>query len=206
MTAKIRLRQHTNPLSYRGHYQGPAPQDLLAGPVNELEIGPGLGELLVARAQQDPDVRLLGLEVRRAYVEISNEALDKAQVSNARAIYAEAKTDLPILIPDASLKRLYFMFPDPWFKRKHYKRRVMTTEFAQLLTKKLQIGAELHWATDSGILALDIRAHLAQVEDLLQVAEIPDAAWLSGRGMHHQSQGDLIFGGCYRRLSPKSHA
>jgi len=202
MTAKIRLRQHTNPLNYRGPYQGPAPEQLLSAPVTELEIGPGLGELLVARAHQDPNIRLLGVEVRRAYVEICNEALDKAKVSHARAIYSEAKTDLAELVPDASLDRVYFMFPDPWFKRKHFKRRVMTTDFAQILTTKLRVGAELHWATDSGILALDIRAHLAQVQDLVQVAEVPAAAWLSGRGMHHQSQGDLIFGGCYRRLPP----
>lgn len=203
MTAKIRLRQHTNPLNYRGPYQGIAPQELLGGPVSELEIGPGLGELLLNRAQQNSQIRLLGIEVRRAYVEISNEALDKAEIKNARAIYAEAKTDLDALIPDASLDRIYFMFPDPWFKRRHHKRRVMTTEFGQRLCAKLRVGAELHWATDSGILALDIRAHLAQVEDLIQVAEIPAAAWLSGRGMHHQSQGDLIFGGCMRRLAPR---
>jgi len=200
MTAKIRLRQHTNPLNYRGPYQGPAPHKLLGGPVSELEIGPGLGELLVARARQDPDIRLLGVEVRRAYVEICNESLDKANVRNARAIYSEVRTDLDLLVPDASLHRVYFMFPDPWFKRKHFKRRVMTTEFAKKLTRKLRVGAELHWATDSGILALDIRAHLAQVDNLVQVAEVPEAAWLSGRGMHHQRQGDLIFGGCYQRL------
>ena len=204
MTAKIRLRQHTNPLNYRGPYSGTAPDELLGGPVNELEIGPGLGELLVARAKQDKNVRLLGLEVRRAYVEISNEALDKAGINNARAIYAEAKTDLPTLIPDASLQRIYFMFPDPWFKRRHFKRRVMTTDFARLLTQKLRVGAELHWATDSGVLALDIRARLDRAEQLVQIAEIPPAAWLSGRGMHHQKQGDLIFGGCYRRLAPAS--
>lgn len=200
MPAKIRLRQHTNPLNYRDGYAGRDPQILLGGPITELEIGPGLGELLVARGQQDPSVRLLGLEVRRPYVDICNQALDEAKVSNARAIYAEAKIDLPALIPDTSLNILYFMFPDPWFKRRHFKRRVMSADFAQLVATKLRLGGELHWATDSGSLALDIRSHLEKVPALLQIAEIPEATWHCGRGQHHQGRGDKIFGGRYRRV------
>ncbi len=200
MPANVRLRQHTNPFSYQGPYQGEDLDALLGGPPSELEIGPGLGELLVARAREAAEARILGIEVRRAYVDICNAALDKAGIENACAIYAEAKIDVPDLIADASLERIYFMFPDPWFKRRHHKRRVLTRDFAELLTRKLQVGGEFHWATDNGQLALDIRLHLAGVEDLVQIGEVPTAAMHCGRGIFHGNRGHPIFGGRYRRL------
>lgn len=192
---KKRLRQHTNPLNYRGSYAGPSPRILLGGPPTELEIGPGLGELLVARAQQDPTVRILGVEVRRPYVDLCNEALDAVGATHARAIYAEAHIDVPTLVEDGSLLCIYFMFADPWFKKRHHKRRVMNLDFARLLARKLRVGGELHWATDNPPLAEEIRSVLEQVESLQHVDEIPPATWLSGRGIHHSKRGDPIFGG-----------
>ena len=200
MTVKLRLRQHTNPFSYRGHYEGPAPDTLLGGPPNELEIGPGLGELMIARAAEDPQVRLLGVEVRRAYTDICNEAIDVAQISNARVIYGEAKIDIPRLIADESLDFIYFMFADPWFKPRHHKRRVMNADFAVMLSKKLKLGAELHWATDNEALGEDILAYLQTVKTWSLVDEVPRTAALCGRGQHHGKKGDRIYGGrCLRQ-------
>lgn len=196
---KQRLRQHTDPLHYRGPYSGAAPAALLGGPPTELEIGPGLGELLVARAREAPSERILGLEVRRPYVDVCNAALDAAGLRNARAIYAEAHCDLPQLVEDGSLRRLYLMFPDPWFKRRHHKRRVLTPSFAPLLARKLGPGGELHWASDNAPLAQEIRDLLEGVEALEPVGGLPACALQCGRGLHHTKRGDPLYGGVCRR-------
>jgi len=195
----MRLRQHTNPLTYRGCYQGPAPAQLLGGAPTELEIGPGYGELLVARGREAPAVRLLGVEVRRAYVELCQQALATAGVRNACAIYAEARTDVPRLIEDASLDRIYLMFPDPWFKRRHHKRRVLDQKFAELLVAKLRPGGELHYATDNAELGAELRAILDGISAWQRVGDLPPAVAQSGRGQHHLGRGDPISGGRYAR-------
>ncbi|MBN2360834.1 MAG: hypothetical protein JXR83_15370 [Deltaproteobacteria bacterium] len=197
----MRLRQHTNPLTYRGSYQGPDPALLLGGPPTELEIGPGLGELLLARALEAPAARLLGVEVRRAYVEICQRALTEGGVRNACVIYAEARTDVPRLIAERSLDRIYLMFPDPWFKHRHRKRRVLDAGFAGLLATKLRPGGELHYATDRGELGSEIRHLLDGVAALARVGDLPPAAAQSGRGQHHLGRGDIIVGGRYARVS-----
>lgn len=195
-----RLRQHTNPLSYRGPYSGESPEQLLGGPPTELEIGPGQGEHIVSRAQQAPASRVLGIEVRRNYVDICQQELAQAQVTNGVVIYAEARCDVPQLIADKSLDYIYLMFPDPWFKRRHHKRRVIDLDFAKVLASKLKVDGELHFATDSDILSLDIRMNLNRVPQLFCVGEIPPAAALSGRGIHHNECGDTIYGGRFARL------
>jgi tRNA (guanine-N7-)-methyltransferase len=197
----MRLRQHTNPLTYRGSYQGPPPTELLGGAPTELEIGPGYGELLVARGREAPAIRLLGIEVRRAYVDLCQQALAAAGVRNACAIYAEARVDVPRLIADGSLDRIYLMFPDPWFKRRHHKRRVLDAGFAAVLAVKLRPGGELHYATDNAELGIELRAILDAVGALQRVGDRSPAIEQSGRGQHHLGRGDAIASGRYARRS-----
>lgn len=201
MGRRHRLRQHTNPLSYRDRYRGPMPTDILGGPPTELEIGPGLGELLLHRARQAPAARLLAIEVRKAYAEICRQAVAAAGLGNVAVLYAEAKSDVPDLVEDDSLDVVYVMFPDPWFKPRHRKRRVLDADFCAVLASKLRVGGELHYATDNGMLAVDIRLQLDRATALTRVGEVPRAAWASGRGVFHGGRGHTIFGGRYARLT-----
>src|SRR5262245_39145327 len=88
-----RLRQHTNPLAFQGATEPPNWDMVLGGPPQELEIGFGLGELLLARAQKHQHVRMCGLDVRWAYVERVREAaaLIQPPLQNLYFAHAEAK-------------------------------------------------------------------------------------------------------------------
>jgi tRNA (guanine-N7-)-methyltransferase len=77
-----------------------------------------------------------------------------------RAHFAHVNVDLDALFPDGRLTRVYVNFPDPWFKRRHHRRRVMTPELAEVLFRKIRPGGELFFQSDIWELALDAMAVL----------------------------------------------
>jgi len=113
-----------------------------------LEIGFGNGVSLTEMAANHPENDYLGIEVHRPGVgnlllQIERQALNNIRVSNDDALEV-----LEQQIPDASLDAVYLFFPDPWHKRKHHKRRIVQSAFAQLLHRKLKSGGIFHMATD----------------------------------------------------------
>lgn len=113
-----------------------------------LEIGFGSGASLAEMATEHPENDYLGIEVHRPGVgnlllQIEKQALNNIRVSNDDAVEV-----LEQQIPDESLDAVYLFFPDPWHKKKHHKRRIVQTAFAQLLHRKLKPGGIFHMATD----------------------------------------------------------
>lgn len=113
-----------------------------------LEIGFGMGASLVEMAKQYPDINFLGVEVHRPGVASLIADLDEQGSDNVRVICDDVVEVLHQAIPDASLERILILFPDPWPKKRHHKRRLVQVEFIENLVQKLKPGGILHLATD----------------------------------------------------------
>jgi tRNA (guanine-N7-)-methyltransferase len=117
------------------------------GPV-EIEVGCGKGRFLLERATQNPDRRFIGLEYARAYLETIAKRCSKRGLENVRVSKCEAGEFFRECAPDASLEAFHLLYPDPWPKKRHHKRRLIQHEFLGELRRVLKPGAELNLATD----------------------------------------------------------
>jgi tRNA (guanine-N7-)-methyltransferase len=116
--------------------------------VRTLEIGFGNGEHLLERALSSPDRNFLGIEVHEPGVGHLLLAASKAQVSNLKVIAHDAVQVLQHQIAPESLDEVQLLFPDPWPKKRHHKRRIVQPEFAQLIASRLTPQGRFHIATD----------------------------------------------------------
>jgi len=112
-----------------------------------LEVGFGAGEHLASLAQQHPDVGLIGAEPYEMGMAKILTKLEETPLNTVRLFEGDGREILEGL-PDASLSRFFLLFPDPWPKTRHHKRRFLQMEMLDLLAAKLVVGAELRFATD----------------------------------------------------------
>lgn len=126
-----------------------------------VEIGFGNGNALAALAAQHPENNYLGIEVHRPGVGHLLRRLHGESLANVRVLCADAKEVLTRNIPDASLAAVYLLFPDPWPKQRHRKRRLVQSEFIELVRHKLKLRGVLHLATDWQDYAEHMRTVLA---------------------------------------------
>ena len=126
-----------------------------------LEIGVGSGENLAALALRHPQWNLLGFEVYEKALAATMGRLARQRVDNVKLICADGVGGLEFLLEPACVVRLDTYFPDPWPKKRHHKRRLVSPEFAELAASRLVIGGGWRLATDWEDYALDIRAVLA---------------------------------------------
>ncbi|MFK5985184.1 MAG: tRNA (guanosine(46)-N7)-methyltransferase TrmB [Pseudomonadota bacterium] len=116
-------------------------------PIN-LEIGFGMGDSLVEMASTSPDKNFLGIEVHTPGVGRILQQIEKLQLKNLRVFHADAIEIIEQQIPADSLAAVYLFFPDPWHKRRHNKRRIVSQSFIKLIYSRLQKGGIFHLATD----------------------------------------------------------
>jgi tRNA (guanine-N7-)-methyltransferase len=113
-----------------------------------LEIGFGNGEHLLERASLQPERDFLGVEVHPPGVGHLLLAAAKAGLSNLKVIAHDAVAVLEEQIAPGSLDEVQLLFPDPWPKKRHHKRRIVQPAFARLMAERLRPGGRLHLATD----------------------------------------------------------
>ena len=113
-----------------------------------LEIGFGMGKSLVKMAKHTPDLNYIGVEVHRPGVGACIALAQEEKVSNLKVYEHDAIEVLADCIADASLAKVQLFFPDPWHKKKHHKRRIVSAEFVEAIRQKLQVGGVFHMATD----------------------------------------------------------
>jgi tRNA (guanine-N7-)-methyltransferase len=113
-----------------------------------LEIGFGNGDHLVARAAAEPHRNFLGVEVHRPGIGHLLRAAAAAELFNLRVIEQDAVEVLRSRIEAAALDEVQILFPDPWPKTRHHKRRLIQPDFATLVASRLRPGGRLHLATD----------------------------------------------------------
>lgn len=112
-----------------------------------LEIGFGAGEHLAFQARAHPDIGLIGCEAYLNGVASLLSYIDREGLANIRVVADDARPLLEAL-PDASIGRAFLLYPDPWPKSRHRKRRFISWDNLELLARVLKDGAELRFATD----------------------------------------------------------
>jgi len=112
-----------------------------------LEIGFGGGEHLVAQALAHPDVGIIGCEPFLNGVAKALAAIERKGVGNVRLRSGDAR---PLIeaTPDAALSRVFILYPDPWPKRRHNRRRVVSRQTVAELARAARPGATVRFATD----------------------------------------------------------
>jgi tRNA (guanine-N7-)-methyltransferase len=138
-----------------------------------LEIGFGSGEHLVSLATCFPDIRFIGCEpfvngVAKALSSISAEGLQNV------SIHDDEVSTLLAVLPPASIGRVYILYPDPWPKSRHHKRRLISDDFLVRLARVMKNGAQLRFVTD-------IDDYTAWT--LSRIKRSPDFTWLQKEPM-----------------------
>ncbi len=114
-----------------------------------LEIGFGGGEHLVWQAKANPDIGIIGCEPFEEGIVKVLTAIDEGDLRNIRLHMDDAR-DVLRWLSDASIERAFILFPDPWPKTKHRKRRLVNSATLALLARVMRPGAELRLGTDIG--------------------------------------------------------
>lgn len=113
-----------------------------------VEIGPGMGDATAAMAKARADVNVLAIEVYKPGIAQTFSHLARVGVDNVRVLRADAAEVMRTVVAAGSLAEVWLFFPDPWRKRKHHKRRIVTAEFAELVASRLAPGGSWYLATD----------------------------------------------------------
>ncbi len=199
LTAR-RRRQHGNPFNIRGELIRPAWRELfgrVAPFALDIGCGPGSFTLELARAHKELDV--VGLEIRRHLVEELNATAAAAGIHNLHAVLANANLHLPVLFELKSLRLVTLNFPDPWYKKRHHKRRVVNPAWTRALAPHLEDGASVHIMTDYEPLAREIERTFATTPGFVNVegegvfAAASTTGITSERERTHARRGEPIY-------------
>ena len=151
-----RIRLHVNPLK----------SDLLeivdvprveagAGQALDVELGAAEAHFLIDLARVDRETRFVGVEIRRELVTFTNSELARAGLTNVGLVFANMSVDMRRLFAAGSVRRFFLNFPDPWFKTRQHKRRVIGPELMAEVHRALAPDGELFVQTDIFDLALE---------------------------------------------------
>ncbi len=158
--ARVRVHQHVNPNSpyYR---QEPKPIDIgqaFADPTKPLllDIGCARGRFLLRMAEIKPTWNYLGIEIREPLVEEANRLAKEAGLENLHYVFGNAMLWLDRIIEAIPAEQLHFVtiqFSDPWFKRKHAKRRMVNKEMVESLASRMPLNGRVFIQSDIDALA-----------------------------------------------------
>jgi tRNA (guanine-N7-)-methyltransferase len=114
----------------------------------EVEVGTGKGLFLQTAAAAVPQHNFLGLEIAQKYARYAAARVAKCGLPNALVVNGDAQRVFAELLPDESLSSIHVYFPDPWWKKRHHKRRVMNERFVRDVARTLGRQGALHFWTD----------------------------------------------------------
>jgi tRNA (guanine-N7-)-methyltransferase len=143
----------------------------------EIELGSGKGLFLQNAATAMPERNFLGVEVSFKYARFTAARLARAELDNAVAVHGDGLRMFRELLPAESTEAVHVYFPDPWWKARHRKRRVLNQAFLADTVRVLRPGGRLHFWTDveeyfESTLEL-IAATTPQLEGPLAIAQRP---------------------------------
>lgn len=164
----VRVRQHVNPLAARFRSPVPAPlwETVFAVPERSLhlDIGCGRGRFLRQMAEQHLDWNFLGLEIREPLVVQANLTRHELALTNLHYLFCNVNNSLhPLLrsLPAGVLHYVTIQFPDPWFKKRHQKRRVVQPEMVETIARYLVTGGQV-------LVQSDVEAVAVEMDDRFQ--------------------------------------
>ena len=114
----------------------------------EIEIGCGRGHFIEEMARTHPTRRFLVIEARGRYIRMALRRLDRLGAQNVRVVYGDARELLPALVGEGAAQAIYLLFPDPWWKKRHVRKRVATPEFLETIRSRLSPGGVLVFRSD----------------------------------------------------------
>lgn len=151
----------------------------IAGSALEIEIGPGRGGFMIERCEARSDIRILGFEIRLKWATLVDERLKKRGFGPRARVFAEdARDALARLGPEAFVASVFLHFPDPWWKKRHEKRLVMSDPLLTNVLRLLKDEGELFVQTDVEERALLYEQKLSASEELLPFGDTPGSARL----------------------------
>ncbi len=157
-----RIRHHANPVLYfplkqhkGSNFIYPPVFDSLnwsdiftdGKPPALIDIGCGLGRFLIETSLHQPEKNILGFEVRQSAVEWIEGVITGEGLPNVKALWYSAVNGLPF-IETGSIEKVFYFFPDPWVKKKHYKRRAFSAEMLAEIYRVLHPQGKLYLMTD----------------------------------------------------------
>ena len=128
----------------------------------EVEIGPGLGDVLLAYAAAAPTTNFFGIEHRPGAAETIVRRAARLGLGNVRAVTGDARCIVAYLVPDASVSAYHIYFPDPWPKRRHHQRRLAGAATTAAMQRTLVAGGVVHVASDLRPVVEDLCAALVR--------------------------------------------
>lgn len=153
--AAVRVRQHVNPLARKFQTPTDAPEwDKIYSQLHQplhLDIGCARGKFILQMAQLEPNWNFLGLEIREPLVNEANRLRSELHLTNLHYLFGNANNSLqPLLssLKPETLQRITIQFPDPWFKTRHAKRRVVQPELVRDLAEYLVTGGVVFLQSD----------------------------------------------------------
>jgi tRNA (guanine-N7-)-methyltransferase len=167
----------------------------------EIEVGFGKGLFLLTAALAQPGVNFLGVEVMRKYQLFTATRLAKRHLTNVRLAKADARLFLRDYVGTASVQAVHVYFPDPWWKKRHRKRRVFTPAFAQECERVLRPHGRLSVATDVAEYFGVITALLAQRPGLVlqETPALAEADYLTNFERKARQRGEQVYRAAYER-------
>jgi tRNA (guanine-N7-)-methyltransferase len=140
----------------------------------EVEVGSGKGLFMESAATANPAHNFFGVEIATKYAQFAAARLAKNGLPNAIMLHGDGQRLFAELLPDESLTAVHVYFPDPWWKKRHHKRRVLNERFVQDVERKLHHGGTLHYWTDVQARyheTLELLAAKTDLEGPMQVSE-----------------------------------
>ncbi len=134
----------------------------------EVDLGCGRGRYVLERARRFPDVNVVALESRRKWVVQVRKRAHNLGLANIRAIQCDVSRDLEMLFAPSSVRGFTIHHPDPWWKKRHRKRRLVRPEFAARLVELLEPGGFIYFQTDVPDMASEARTIFGSFGELLQ--------------------------------------
>jgi tRNA (guanine-N7-)-methyltransferase len=145
----------------------------------ELEIGPGRGGFILERLAADPDICIIGLEIRLKWASLLDERVRNLGFGGRGRVFAEdIRLVLPRFLP-GSLARVFIHFPDPWWKKRHAKRRLAQPDVMEHLAFALAPGGELFVQTDVWDTARAYREAVEQHPEFEPLGDAPGCPLLA---------------------------
>ncbi len=141
-----------------------------------MEVGFGMGEATAILAKDFPETAFLAVEVHRPGVGKLCARLEENGSENVRILQHDVIDVINNQLADDSLDGVHIFFPDPWQKKKHSKRRLLTPDFLRLIYPKIKTGGFIHVATDWVPYAEFALKSFAQVPEY-QGGEVPRPTW-----------------------------